>query len=64
MGTELISEDYIIVIFNNAILLQGLGEFGWSVDLVTAMITHASAFDPGGLPPDSYVTYEYWVRTI
>jgi hypothetical protein len=63
-GTELINEDHIIVYFNNAELLPGVGDFGWSADIGAETITHDTAFDPAELPPESVLVYEYWVRSI
>lgn len=70
-GFELIHEDMISAMFNGNDLLYNIGTFGWTVNLGTATVTHANAFDPAEFPwddpdPDSatWLVYEYWVRTI
>lgn len=70
-GATLINSDMISVMFNGVDLLYNVGTFGWTVDLVTGIVTHATAFDPAAFPwdgvdPDSatWLVYEYWVEYL
>lgn len=71
VGATLINEEMISVMFNGLDLLYNVGTFGWTVDLVTGIVTHATAFDPVDFPWDSpdvdsatWLVYEYWIEYL